>query len=362
MSDSSASPEATASPADHTPERVLVTGGGGFLGQYVVEQLIARGDEVHSLSRKAYPELDALGVQQHQADLTNRRAVINACEGMQAIHHIAAIAGIGGSWNTYYSINTLGSQNILAGCLQHGVDKLIYASSPSVTFAGEDQEGIDETTPYPETWLAHYPHSKAMGEEVLLKANGSYHAKDRPLWTCALRPHLIWGPRDQHLFPRLLERARSGRLRQIGDGKNLIDTVYVENAAAAHLLASDRLYEGSPVCGSAYYITQAEPVPCWKWINTLLAVANEPPIKKKISAKAAYRLGACFEKVYGLLGIQKEPPMTRFLAAQLSTAHYYDPTKAREELGYIPAISTEEGLARFKQWVSENAPEQVAAS
>lgn len=320
----------------------LVTGGGGFLGRYIVEQLIARGDQVRSLQRSDHPELAQLGVEQLRADIRDPAAVSKACRGVDAAFHVAAVAGIWGPWQHYYEINTLGTQHVINGCLAHGVRKLVFCSSPSVTFDGRDQCGIDERAPYATRWLCHYPHTKALAERAVLAANGR-----QGLLTCALRPHLIWGPRDQHLIPRLIDRARKGQLLRIGDGKNLIDMVYVENAAQVHLLAADALSEGSPACGKAYFISQGAPVNCWQWINDILALAKLPSVKKAISAKTAWRIGAALEGVHTLLRRQSEPRMTRFLAAQLSTSHYFNITAAQRDLNYEPAVSTPEAMSRL---------------
>ena len=322
--------------------KALVTGAGGFLGLYIVEQLVARGDQVRTFCRGSYAELDQLGVEAIRGDIRNRDETVAACQGVDVVFHVAAIAGIGGRWQDFYDINVLGTRHILEGCRSHGVGRLVYTSSPSVTFDGTDQEGVDESAPYPERFLAHYPHSKSIAEGEVLAANGS----DGVL-TCALRPHLIWGPRDRHLIPRLLARARSGRLRRVGEGKNLVDMAYVENAAEAHLQAADALRDGSPVAGRAYFLSQGEPVNCWRWINDILALAGIPPVKKSISASAAYKLGAVLEGIYRVLGLKGEPPMTRFLAAQLSTHHYFDITRARQDFGYNPSVSTEEGMRRL---------------
>lgn len=320
----------------------LVTGAGGFLGLHIVEQLVARGDDVRAFCRGSYPELEKLGVETIRGDIRDRDETVRACQGVDVVFHAAAIASIGGRWRDFYEINVLGTRYILEGCHRHGVGRLVYTSSPSVTFDGTDQEGVDERAPYPERFLAHYPHSKSIAEREVLAANGSGGTL-----TCALRPHLIWGPRDRHLIPRLLARARSGRLRRVGEGKNLVDMIYVENAAEAHLQAADALEEGSPVAGRAYFLSQGEPVECWEWINEILALAGIGPVKKSISASAAYRVGAVLEGIYRVLGLQGEPPMTRFLATQLSTHHYFDITRAREDFGYNPSVSTEEGMRRL---------------
>ena len=320
----------------------LVTGAGGFLGRYIVEQLVARGDRVRALCRGSYPALDALGVETVRADLRDAAAVESACRGSDVVFHVAGLAGIGGRWQHFYAVNVLGTQHVVAGCRRCGVGRLIYTSSPSVTFDGTDQRGVDESAPYPTRWLAHYPHSKALAEQHVLSSNGA-----DGLLTCALRPHLVWGPRDRHLIPRLLRRARAGRLRRVGDGKNLIDMVYVENAAAAHLLAADALAPGSVVAGRAYFISQGEPVNCWQWIDQILALAGLAPVEKSISLRAAWRLGAVCEAVYSFLRLPGEPPMTRFLAAQLATSHYFNISRARQDFGFQPRVSTAEGMQRL---------------
>jgi nucleoside-diphosphate-sugar epimerase len=230
---------------------------------------------------------------------------------------------------------------------------MVYTSSPSVVFAGQDQCGVDESALTGLRWLddnaAWYSRSKAIAEVKVLRANGR-----GKLRTCALRPHLIWGPRDSHLIPRLIQRARSGRLRRVGDGTNLVDITYVENAAEAHLLAADALAApDSPVAGKPYFLSQGEPVNCWEWIDQVLAIAGLPPVQKSVSAKAARRVGRVCEGAYRLLRLKGEPPMTRFLAAQLSTSHWFDISAARRDFGYAPRISTDEGMRRLGKWLRQ---------
>lgn len=323
--------------------KALVTGGGGFLGRYIVEQLVARGDQVRTLCRGDYPELRALGVEALRGDVRDREATVAACEGIDVVFHTAAIAGIWGKWEHYYGINVVGTRHVVEGCHIHQVGRLVFTSSPSATFAGA-QEGVDESAPYPSHWLCHYSCTKAMAEQDVLGSHGV-----GGLATCALRPHLIWGPRDTQLVPRMLARAKSGRLRRVGAGDNLIDITYVENAAAAHLLAADRLALDSTVGGEAFFISQGAPVNCWQWIDELLQLAGLEPVKRSIPARAAWHLGAACEAAYKLLRLEREPPMTRFLAAQLSEPHYFDISRAREQLGYQPRISTAEGMERMKE-------------
>lgn len=331
----------------------LVTGGGGFLGRYICEQLAARGDRVRSFGRGAYPQLEDLGVEVQRGDLADRRAVTAACDGVDCVFHVAARAGIAMDWGAYETANVRGTQNVLDACRMTGVSRLVYASSPSVTFAGRDQRGTDERGPYDFAWMAaqqaHYSRSKALAEQAVLAAN------DHELRTCALRPHLIWGPRDAHLIPRLIDRARRGRLRRVGDGSNLVDICYVENAAAAHLLAADALaIPQSPAAGRAFYISQGEPVNCWQWIDELLALAGLPRVERSISYPAARRVGAACEMIYRALRLRGEPPMTRFLAAQLARSHWYDISAARRDLGYTPHVSTAEGMRRLGAWLNQS--------
>jgi 2-alkyl-3-oxoalkanoate reductase len=326
--------------------QTLVTGAGGFLGRYIVEQLVARGDRVRALVRRKAVALEKLGVECLYGDLREPAAVERACQGVDTVFHVAAVAGLWGPWQRYYDANVLGTHNVIRGCCQAGATRLVFTSSPSVTFAGREQCNIDESAPYPKRWIAHYPHTKALAEQLVLAANGQHH-----LLTCALRPHLIWGPRDQHLIPRLLERAKKGQLKRVGDGKNVIDAVYVENAATAHLLAADALRPGSPACGKAYFITNGEPVNCWRWIDEILELAGLAQLRQRISLPAAYAAGSALEGLWTLLGRTDEPRMTRFLAAQLGTSHYFNITAARRDLGYVPAISMADGMQRLGVWL-----------
>lgn len=323
----------------------LVTGASGFLGQYIVEQLVARGDRVRAFCRQPNTQLAAMQLEIALGDIRDPAAVADACRGVDTVFHTAGVAGIWGPWKHYYEVNTLGTQHVTDGCRRHGVGRLVYTSSPSVTFAGGDQRRVDEQAPYPTRWLCHYPHSKALAEQLVLAANGS-----DGLATCALRPHLIWGPRDRQLIPRLLERARAGRLMRVGRGENLIDMVYVENAAAAHLLAADRLALNSPVAGNAYFITQGRPANCWQWIDQILALAGLEPVRRSVPYPVAWLAGAALEATWRALQLPGEPPMTRFLAAQLGRDHYFDITSAQRDLGYEPHVSTEEGMRRLGEY------------
>jgi 2-alkyl-3-oxoalkanoate reductase len=323
--------------------KALVTGGSGFLGQYIAEQLVRRGDGVVAFCRRKCPALENIGVEMILGDIRDRQAAMAACRGVDTVFHTAGIAGMGGPWRDYHDVNVLGTQNILDGCLEHGVGRMIFTSSPSVTFDGRNQYGVDESAPYAHRWLCHYAHSKALGEQRVLAANGR-----SGFLTCALRPHLIWGPRDRNIFPRVIDLARCSRLRRVGDGTNQIDTTYVENAADAHLLAADALQPGSPVAGQAYFLSQGEPVNCWQWVDQLLAVAGMPPVRKSTPLPLAYAAGAICELAYAAFHLRGEPPMTRFTALQFAKSHYFDISRAKRDFGYVPKVSMAEGLERLR--------------
>ncbi|MBT0664310.1 NAD-dependent epimerase/dehydratase family protein [Geobacter pelophilus] len=326
--------------------KALVTGGGGFLGGAIVKMLRDRGDEVASISRTCYPELASLGVEQVQADLADSTAVMKAAAGCDIVFHVAAKAGVWGPYSEYYRANVLGTENVIAACRANCISRLVYTSSPSVVFDGRDIEGGDESLPYPAHFEAFYPQTKALAEQLVLAANAA------DLATVALRPHLIWGPGDNHLVPRIIARGKSGRLRKIGNRPCPVDTIYVDNAAQAHLLAADRLFPGSAVAGKAYFISNNEPLPLWDMVNRILASADIPPVTGTIAPRLAYFAGALCEKIWSACRLAGEPPMTRFVAQELATAHWFDISAARRDLGYEPGISIDEGMRRLKQWLA----------
>jgi nucleoside-diphosphate-sugar epimerase len=329
------------------PIHALVTGGGGFLGGAVVRMLVERGDRVRSFSRGRYPGLDALGVEQRQGDLAEPEPVAAACEGVEVVFHVAARAGVWGNEEDYRRTNLVGTRNVIEACRRHGVDRLVYTSSPSVVFGGVDMAGVDESVPYPRQWATAYQRSKAAAERAVRSA------ADERLRTVCLRPHLIWGPKDNHLVPRII--ARAGSLRIIGDGTNRVDTVYVDNAARAHLQAADRLAESPELSGRCYFVSQGDPVPLWDMVNAILHAAGLPPVERKVPLWAARSVGAVLEAVYKVFGLPGEPKMTRFLAEELATEHWFDIGAARRDLGYEPEVSMEEGLRRLADWLRESA-------
>ena len=324
------------------PSRALVTGGGGFLGEAVARRLVEQGCRVASLSRGHYPALDSLGVEQVRGDIADFDTVAKAAKGAEIVFHTAAKAGVWGKYEDFFRANVTGTRNVIKACLQNDVPRLIHTSSPSVVFDGTDMEDTNESVPYPERYLAHYPQTKAVAEREVRQASDK-------IGTICLRPHLIWGPGDNHLVPRILAKGRSGRLMRVGDGENLVDVVYIDNAADAHLLAAQKLSETPALSGNVYFISQDEPVKLWDMVDAILKAGGLPPVKRCVSPRNAYRIGAFLETSYKLLGISKEPPMTRFVAEELAKSHWFDISAAKRELGYIPEVSTARGLELLEE-------------
>ncbi|MGJ8638656.1 MAG: NAD-dependent epimerase/dehydratase family protein [Opitutaceae bacterium] len=319
--------------------RVLVTGGGGFVGGYVVERLLARGYSVRSLGRSAQPALETKGVEVVCGDLTDARVVNEACSGMDAVFHVAAKAGVWGSWESFFQPNVVGTRNVVAACQAQGVARLVYTSTPSVVFNRRAISGAGEELPYGSEWLCHYAHTKAIAEEETLSASS------KALKVVALRPHLVFGPGDPHLLPRVIESVLKGRLKIVGDGRSRVDVSYVGNVADAHLNALDALdVKPDVVSGSAYFISQGEPVELWSWLNRILESLGHAPLKKRISLKVAYAAGAVLEGVWTALRLKSDPPITRFVAVELAKDHYFNIQAAKDELGYKSEVSMNDAL------------------
>jgi nucleoside-diphosphate-sugar epimerase len=321
---------------------VLVTGGAGFLGRHLVERLLAQGRSVAVLGRTPAPDLEARGVRFIRAALEDAAAVQAACAGVGTVFHVAAKVGVWGRADDFFRANVLGTRAVVAGCRLHGVRRLVYTSTPSVVYNGRDLAGADESLPLTTDCPSPYPLTKAQAEREVLAANGE------SLRTVALRPHLIWGPGDPHLIPRILQRARAGRLRIVGGGKNRVDMVAVENAADAHLLAETSL---ARCAGKAYFITNGEPVVLWEWINGLLAALGRPVVTRRISLGAAMGAGAACEALWQVLPLKGEPPMTRFIAAELAKDHWFDLSAARRDLGYVPQLTMAQATDNLVCWI-----------
>lgn len=328
-------------------QHILVTGGGGFLGFAVVSMLVEKGYTVTSFSRGHYQSLDDLGVKQIHGDLSVYEDVEKAVKGMDAVFHVAAKPGVWGKYKDYYNTNTLGTRHVVDACLKHQVKHLIHTSSPSVVFNAGDMEGVDESVPYASTFHTHYMKTKKLAEDIVLEA-----VRSKKLSAIILRPHLIWGPRDNHLVPRVIQRAK--KLVKVGRRDNLVDTLYIDNGAHAHVLALEKLADNPALSGRVYFITQGEPIPMFDMINGILKAGGRPPVTKTLPLSLVWFIGAVLEFMYTLFRLPGEPKMTRFVANELGKIHWFDIRAAKNDLGYEPLVSTEEGLRRLADWLREN--------
>jgi len=326
-------------------KRAVVTGGGGFIGKAIVKQLLALGIETIVVGRHHYADVGELGATICQGDIRDQTFLTGISKNCDTVFHVAAKAGIWGNRKDYFSINVTGTENVIAACKQNKVPTLVYTSTPSVVFDGASLGGGDESLPYAKNFLCHYAETKMLAEKKILAANC------QELTTTAIRPHLVWGPGDTNLIPRLVDRGRRGQLKQVGSGDNLVDISYIDNVAEAHILAADNLATKRTAAGRAYFISQGEPVKLWQWINAFLAMVSVPPVSKKISFEKARFAGSLLEKIYALLRLRQEPLMTRFVAEQLAHSHWFSIAAARRDLGYQPTVSIAEGMARTADWV-----------
>jgi len=322
--------------------RVLVTGGTGFLGRKLVERLLEEGRNVSILSRSTASDLQARGVKFVNTSLDDASAVESACAGIETIFHVAARVGVWGPYDEFFQTNVLGTRALLAGAKKHGVKSFIHTSTPSVVYNGCDHRGSDESLMLTTDCPSPYPLTKAIAEREVLAANSD------KLRTVALRPHLIWGVGDPHLVPRVLARAKAGKLHIIGNGQNRVDMVHVNNAVDAHLLAEQALKRrDARAAGHAYFITNDEPVILWAWINKLLTALGEPPVTKKIPLGAASAFGAVCETLWRISRKSSEPPMTRFVAKELASDHWFSLDAAKRDLNYVPRVGMADGTAEL---------------
>jgi len=331
-------------------ETVTVFGGSGFLGNRIVRQLVNLNcGRIKCFNRSAAPALEKLGVEVIRGDIRESGVVNDACKGSTAVIHTSAKAGIWGSWREYYGINVEGTMNVLAACKYNEIHQLVYTSSPSVAYPPtRDIENLDESAPYPDSYIAHYPATKAIAEKKVL---GS---QCKELSAVVLRPHLLWGPGDPHLLPRIVRKAAAGKLMRIGDGHNLVDLTYVDNAAFAHIKALEYLKNCAQPRRKVFFISDNSPVRIWNWLDELLARLSLPPVTKSISYDKAYLAGIIFETIYRAIPFLGEPPMTRFVAGQLAFSHYFNISAAVNELGYRPVTNPVIAMNDTVKWLELN--------
>ncbi|PKM97359.1 MAG: 3-beta hydroxysteroid dehydrogenase [Elusimicrobia bacterium HGW-Elusimicrobia-3] len=328
--------------------KALVTGGGGFLGRAIVRLLLAKGAQVRTLSRGDYPDLRGLGVECLRGSVADPAAAAEACRGSDTVFHVAAKVGMWGRYEDFHRDNVTGTETLLAAAKEAGVSKFVFTSTPSVVYpgGGGDVEGWNESAPYPARFDSFYAETKAAAERLVLAA-------DSPgMSTVSLRPHLVWGPGRDHMISTIVARGRAGRLRRVGAFNKLIDVTYVEDAAAAHWLAAERLAPGAACAGKAYFLSQGDPRPNWDIVNMILAAAGLPPVTGSVPYAAARAAAAVLETAWRLARVSSEPPLTRFVLQQLTTAHWFDITAARRDLGYAPSVTIEQGMEKLKEWFS----------
>lgn len=346
----------------------FITGASGFIGGKIAERLLAEGRRVRVLARRPLPHLEALGAEVIPGDLDNHEALRRGCQSAETVFHVAGRVGVWGSRSEFFHVNVGGTQNVIAACREANVSRLVYTSSPSVVYNGGDLAGIDESAPLCLHAPCGYPTSKAAAESEVLAAHGP------SLATVALRPHLVWGPGDKNVVPRVLALARTGRLKIIGSGRNKVDMTHISNVVDAHLLAEGALLTGSTAPfhaparpgasragmpmngpgGRAYFITNSEPVVLWDWINQLLRGVGIPEITKHVPLPVAYAAGGLMEGLWRVLPLKGEPPMTRFVAKEMATDHWFDISAARRDLGYHPLVTMAEGTAGLIEHLRRN--------
>lgn len=326
--------------------RALVTGGNGFVGRHLVRALAARGDEVASMDLAPWdgdgggdePEIRSV-----VADLRDAAALEQACEGIDAVFHVASrVQTHRTGADEVFDVNVGGTRKLMDACRAQGVPKLVYVSSASVVYGGEDIEGGDETLPYPTTFHAPYAEAKAQAERDVLGAS------DAALATCSIRPHIVFGPGDTRFFPAVLNRARSGRLKAyVGDPHKRSDFTYVDNLVDGLIAAGDALGPDTALAGQAYFVTNGEPLAFWEMVGRLLDGLGLSRPTWRVPYPIAYGAAAVRESLDRVRGIAtSEESLTRFTIRYLTTHHYFSCAKAERDFGYRPRVGIDEGIAR----------------
>lgn len=324
--------------------KVLVTGGTSLLARRTVEVLLARGDEVVVLQRHTAP----VPCEQVLADVRDPDAVAGAMRGCDGVIHAAAKVGVVGSWEQYRSINVDGTANVIGAARTAGVSRFVHVSTPSVAHAGDSLVGVAAEPAVTGRRGAWYAESKAFAERVALGSSSAAFP------VVVVRPHLVWGPGDTQLVGRIVERARAGRLAIVGDGAALVDTTYIEGAATALVAALDAAVPGAPCVGRAYVIANGEPRPIRELVLGICAAAGVRVEPRHVPLRVALGVGSVVERLWALRAGEAEPPLTRFLAEQLGTAHWFDPRPARDHLGWTPPVTIDEGLERLAAWFASH--------
>ena len=321
--------------------RVIVTGGCGFVGRHLVDALADRGDQVTALDISGEPWRE--DIELRHIDLRDAAATAAAIEGHELVFHNASLVHTKQNRaQDVWAVNLGGTEHVLAGCRAHAVTKLIYVSSASVVYEGEDIEAGDESLPYARASQAPYADSKIAAEKLVLSSS------DATLATCAIRPHVVFGPGDTRLLPAILTRARAGKMTHIvGPGTHLSDFTYISNLIDALLAAEARLQPGAAIAGAALFVTNGEPMPFFEFVGRVLERIDIPRPKKHVPFALAYGVATLAEAWDTLKGgtLGAEDGMTRFAIRYLCTHHYFSIAKAQAALDWTPRVSLDEGIA-----------------
>lgn len=314
---------------------VLVTGASGFLGRAVASALGAAGHEVRTLQRRASGVAGAHDVLGSIADAS---AVAQAVAGVDGVVHLAAKVSLTGDPAEFRAVNVDGTRALLDAAAAAGVGRFVQVSSPSVAHAGAALVGVGAEPASPGHARGDYARTKAEAELLALSRDGA------AMPVVAIRPHLVWGPGDAQLTERIVDRARRGRLPLLNGGTALVDSTYVDNAASGIVAA---LHRADAAHGRAFVLTNGEPRPVGDLMAGMCIAAGVRPPRVSIPAGVGRVAGSLVERVWAVRPGADEPPMTRFLAEQLSTAHWFDQRPIREALDWAPSVSIDEGLARL---------------
>lgn len=321
--------------------KLLVTGASSLIGRHTVERLLMRGDEVVTLQRRP-TGID--GASEVLGSITDHDSLTRACAGCDTVIHLAAKVGVTGRWEEYEEINVRGTVQLVDAARQAGVSGFVHVSSPSVAHAGDALVGASADPADPAGTRGHYATSKAMAEVAALAASSD------AMPIVAIRPHLVWGPGDTQLVGRIVERARQGRLALVGSGTALIDTTYIDNAADALVAGADR---AGSLGGRAFVVSNGEPRTVAELVTRIVAAAGVDATPRRVPVAIAKAAGSVIERIWDRTGRTDDPPMTSFLAEQLSTAHWFDQRDTRDALGWAPAITLDEGFDRLTAWYAE---------
>ena len=327
--------------------KVLVTGTGSLLLGGLASELLRRGDEVVCLQRRPAAFMGHQNAHEVLADICNTDAVALAAKGCDAIIHGAARVGVVGSQKEFYDTNVLGTENILRAAEQQSISRLVFVSTPSVAHTGASLVGAPAGRAEIGRSRSYYAESKAIAERTVLNARNSQLA------VVAIRPHLVWGPGDTQLVGRIVERAKSGRLAVVGTGNALVDSTYIDNAISAHIAALDALHIGSACDGKAYVVSNGEPRTVNELMRSMCESAGVPFEPRHLSLTLGIRLGALVERLWPLMQ-SSEPPITRFIAEQLGTAHWFDQRVVHNDLKWAPSVTLDEGFKQLTQWFASH--------